>query len=81
MIKFTKVKGTEIRKVYKLVDEVPVECLAVIGYVKELYSRELIFKDNVAGNEDKVLLIVSNGNIKEFNTIKEAKDYSNRLWG
>lgn len=71
-MKITKVTGTEIRRV-KL-DNGTV--YAVIGQVKELLDKEIIFSDNTSGNENKWLGIEKNGDIfKEFNTLEDAKNY------
>lgn len=71
-MKVTKVSGTEIRKV-KL-DNGAV--YAIIGQVKELLEKQIIFSDNTSGNLEKWLGIEKNGDIfKEFNTLEEAKSY------
>ena len=71
-MKITKVSGTEIRKV-KL-DNGAV--YAIIGQVKELLEKQIIFPDNTSGNLEKWLGIEKNGEIfKEFNTLEEAKNY------
>ena len=71
-MKFTKVVGTEICKA-KLDDGT---IYAIIGQVKELLEKEIIFPDNTSGNEEKWLGIENNGdNFKEFNTLQDAKNY------
>lgn len=71
-MKITKVSGTEIRRV-KL-DNGAV--YAIIGQVKELLEKQIIFPDNTSGNLEKWLGIEKNGEIfKEFNTLEEAKNY------
>ena len=71
-MKITKVTGTEIRRV-KL-DNGTV--YAIIGQVKELLDKEIIFPDNTSGNENKWLGIEKGGDIfKEFNTLEDAKNY------
>lgn len=71
-MKFTKVVDTGIRKA-KLDDGT---VYAVIGQVKELVERDIIYPDNTIGNEDKWLGIENNGDVvREFNTLAEAKDY------
>ena len=71
-MKFTKVVDTGIRKA-KLDDGT---VYAVIGQVKELVERGVIYPDNTIGNEDKWLGIEDNGDVvREFNTLDEAKDY------
>lgn len=71
-MKFTKLKGTEIRKA-KFDDGT---VYAIIGQVKELLANDIIFIDNTSGNEEKWLGIEKNGDIiKEFNTLEVAKNY------
>ena len=71
-MKFTKVVGTEIRKAKR--DDGTV--YAVIGQVKELVEKEIIFFDNTSGNEEIWLGIEKNGDtIKEFTTLEDAKNY------
>lgn len=76
MIKFTRNKETNIRRAW-LADDAgnKVAVVAVLGTVSDLLSCELIFPDNVRGNEDKYLVIDRVGNIREFNTLDEAKTY------
>ena len=71
-MKFTKVVDTEIRKA-KLDDRT---VYAIIGQVKELLEKEIIFPDNTSGNEEKWLGIEKNGDVfREFNTLEDAKNY------
>lgn len=71
-MKFTKVVGTEIRKV-KFDDGT---VYAIIGQVKELLEKEIIFHDNTFGNEEKWLGIEKCGDvIREFNTLEDVKNY------
>ena len=71
-MKFTKIKGTEIRKA-KLSDGT---VYAIIGRVKELLENDIIYIDNTAGNGEKWLGIEKNGDIiKEFSTLEIAKNY------
>lgn len=71
-MKITKVIGTEIRRV-KLDNGI---VYAIIGQVKELLDKEIIFSDNTSGNEKKWLGLEENGDIiKEFNTLEDAKNY------
>lgn len=71
-MKITKVSGTEIRRV-KLDNG---SVYAIIGQVKELLEKQIIFPDNTSGNLEKWLGIEKNGEIfKEFNTLEEAKNY------
>lgn len=75
-MKITKVIGTEIRKA-KTEDE---KVYAIIGQVKELLEKEIIFPDNTYGNEEKWLGIEKKGEIiREFNTLEEAKNYYRNL--
>lgn len=75
-MRITRVKGTDIRKVYKDQNSV----YAVIGRVDDLVKRNLIFKDNTEGNEEKWLGIEDLGNkITEFETLEEAKDHYRSL--
>jgi hypothetical protein len=74
-MKFTKVVDTEIRKA-KFDDGT---IYAIIGQVKELLEKEIIFPDNTdntSGNEEKWLGIEKNGDVfREFNTLEDAKNY------
>ena len=71
-MKITKILNTEIRRIKK--DDGTI--YAIIGQVKELLEKEVIFDDNTAGNEEKWLGIEEKGNvIKEFNNLEEAKNY------
>lgn len=75
-MRITRVKGTDIRKVYKDQNSV----YAVVGRVNDLVKRNLIFNDNTEGNEEKWLGIEDLGNkITEFETLEEAKDYYRSL--
>lgn len=75
-MRITRVKGTDIRKVYKDQNSV----YAIIGRVDDLVKRNLIFKDNTEGNEEKWLGIEDLGNkITEFETLEEAKNYYRSL--
>ena len=77
MEKYVKVKNTEIRKMYECWQGGEVlRTVAIIGQVKELLKKEIIFDDNTTGNEDKWLIIAKNGDeIMEFTSLTEAKDY------
>ena len=71
-MKITRIKETEIRKA-KTEDN---KVFAIIGQVKELMEKEIIFDDNTKGNENKWLGIEKGGEvIREFETLKEAKEY------
>lgn len=75
-MKITRVKGTDIRRVWK--DEHTI--YAIIGEVKDLLEKDIIFKDNVEGNEEKWLSIEAlDTKITEFATLEEAKDYYRNL--
>lgn len=75
-MKITKIKDTEIRRVKN--DDGTV--YAIIGEVKELLEKEIIFSDNTAGNENKWLGIEESGElIREFNSLDEAKNYYRSL--
>lgn len=76
MIKFFKVKGTEIRRAVEVNDAgVKVCAVAVIGKVADLLAADLIFEDNTSGNMDKWLVISmpTGASIREFDTLEEAK--------
>ena len=78
MIKFFKGKNTEIRKVCSCWAEGTVNRdVAVIGQVKELLEKEIIFPDNTQGNSEKWLVVMNNENtdIFEFETLECAKEY------
>lgn len=71
-MKFTKVVNTEIRKA-KFDDGT---VYAIIGQVKELLEKEILFSDNTSGNEEKWLGIEKDGDVfREFNTLEDAKNY------
>lgn len=54
---------------------------AIIGQVVELLENEVIFDDNTKGNEEKWLVVMTNGlEIKEFESISEAKDFCKNRW-
>ena len=73
MKKFTKITGTEIRR-YKEVETNKI--IAIIGEVKELVEKEIIYRDNTKGNENKWLVLFNGGeNIVEFDNIESAKEY------
>lgn len=75
-MKITKVIDTEIRKA-KLENGT---VYAIIGQVKELLEKEIIFPNNTYGNEEKWLGIEKQGEIfREFNTLEEAKNYYRNL--
>lgn len=75
-MKITKIKDTEIRRVIR--DDVTV--YAIIGEVKELLEKDIIFSDNTAGNENKWLGIEKSGEIiREFNSLDDAKNYYRSL--
>ena len=75
-MRITRVKGTDIRKVYKDQNNV----YAVIGRVDDLVKRNIIFKDNTENNEEKWLSIEDSGNkVIEFTTLEEAKSYYHSL--
>ena len=75
-MKITKIKDTEIRRVKN--DDGAV--YAIIGEVKELLEKEIIFSDNTVGNENKWLGIEDSGElIREFNSLDEAKNYYRSL--
>lgn len=78
MIKFFKKKDTEIRKVCSCWAEGTINhVVAVIGQVKELLEKEIIFPNNTAGNDEKWLVVINNENtdIVEFDSLEEAKEY------
>lgn len=75
-MRITRVKGMDIRKVYKDQNNV----YAVIGRVDDLVKRNIIFKDNTESNEEKWLSIEDSGNkVIEFTTLEEAKSYYHSL--
>lgn len=82
MIKFYKVKDTEIRKVAEVDDQGQVkEVKAIIGQVAELLEKEIIFPDSTKGNEEKWLVICNNGvDITEFSSLQEAKESCKGRW-
>ncbi len=82
MIKFYKVKDTEIRKVAEVDDQGQVkEVKGIIGKVAELLEKEIIFPDNTAGNEEKWLVVCKSGlDITEFDSLQEAKDSCKERW-
>lgn len=75
-MKITKIKDTEIRRVKY--DDGTV--YAIIGEVKELLEKEIIFSDNTVGNGNKWLGIEESGElIREFNSLDDAKNYYRSL--
>ena len=71
-MKITKIKETGIRKAKTEENEV----FAIIGQVKELLEKEIIFDENTKGNENKWLGIEKGGEvIREFETLEEPKEY------
>lgn len=82
MIKFFKVKDTEVRKV-ATVDEQGkiVDFKALIGKVSELLKLQIIFPDNTKGNEEKWLVVTKDGSdIREFPSLQEAKESCKGRW-
>lgn len=82
MIKFFKVKDTEIRKVAEVINDEVVEIKAIIGQVGEMLAKEIIFPDNTTGNEEKWIVIDSQNidNIVEFYSLTEAKTFCKGRW-
>ena len=84
MIKFFKVKDTEVRRAVE-VDEAgnKKRVIAVIGQVGELLKQELIFPENTDGNLEKWLLLSPDGdNVIEYETLADAKEGARILgWG
>ena len=75
-MKITKITGTEIRRAKN--DDGTV--YAIIGEVKELLEKEIIFPDNTNGNENKWVGIEKSGEfIREFNSLDDAKNYYRSL--
>ena len=71
-MKITRIKETGIRRAKTENNEV----FAIIGQVKELLEKEIIFDDNTKENENKWLGIEEKGEvIREFETLEEAKEY------
>jgi hypothetical protein len=78
MIEFFRLKGTNILRVWECSSAGRKRAVkAVIGQAGELNEREIIFSDNVKGNENKWLAIVGkeNGEIHEFESLDAAKDF------
>ena len=79
LIKFYKVKDSEIRRVYEVNDAgEKVKPVAVIGTVKELLEREWILPDGTDGNMDKwlVLALRSEQCVAECDTLEQAKNWA-----
>ena len=75
-MKIKKIKDTESRRAKR--DDGTV--YAIIGEVKELLEKEIIFSDNTVGNENKWLGIEESGElIREFNSLDDAKNYYRSL--
>lgn len=78
MVKFYKMKDSEIRRAFE-VDEAgnKVRCIALIGQVKELIEKEIIFDTYqcAKGNMEKWLVIypVSDEIEEQFDSLEEAK--------
>lgn len=78
MIGFYKVNGTDIRRVWECSSTGrKLTVKALIGQVKELHERDIIFHDNVRGNESKWLVITgkSDTDITEFDSLDAAKNF------
>ena len=83
MIKFYKIKDTEIRRVAEIDSEGRVkEVKAIIGKVNDLLKQKIIFPDNTTGNQDKWLVISKHNvsDIAEFSSLEAAKRYCTRRW-
>lgn len=75
-MKITRIKDTGIRRVKH--DDGTI--YAIIGEVKELLEKDIIFSDNTDGNENKWLGIEKSGElIQEFNSLDDAKNYYRSL--
>ena len=75
MIKFYKVKDSEIRRVCEVNDAgEKVRHVAVIGTVKELLAREWILPDETEGNLEKWLVLALRQCIAECDTLEQAKN-------
>ena len=76
MIKFFKIKDSEIRRAVE-VDEAgnKVRVIAIIGQVKELLAKNVIFEDSTNGNMEKWLVIYENALeiTTDYNSLAEAK--------
>ena len=50
--------------------------IGLIGQVYDMYKQNLIYAMNVKGNEDKWLVIWDNYEIKEFDSVEDAREYA-----
>ena len=91
MIRFYRCHGTEtLRRVWDCnADGEKLFCVGLIGRVDELRGMDILFDDNVEGNEDKWLVITNPGIedpetrdpetrivITEFDDLEAAKAYA-----
>ena len=82
-VKFFKVNNFETIRNIRKVDEKgnKSNIIAVLGQCKEMYENELIFVDNVKGNENKWLVIINYNDVEieplilDFDDIDSAKDF------
>lgn len=77
MIKFTKVEKAEIRKAYEVnLEGEKLRVVAIIGHVRELADRLLIYATIDKSNCEKWLVIEENGEkITEHDSLDDAKAY------
>lgn len=76
MIKFFKMKDCEIRRAFEVDDAGnKIKCVALIGRVKELLEKEIIFEDCTKGNMDKWLVIYPDNDVvtKDYPSLADAK--------
>ena len=74
--KCLKDKNCGIRRIVDFNNGVPIKVVAIIGQVRELLEKEIIFPDNTADNFDKFLSLECGGDvIREFDSLEEAKAF------
>ena len=80
MTKFTKIKGTEIRKAYECNENgEKIRVVAIIGTVEDLLSKNIINPTENASNTDfdKWMVITVSGETSDLmNTLEQAKGFA-----
>lgn len=77
MLKILKTKGTEIRRAVECDDSGKIQrVVAVISQAAEMLKEDIIFRDNVSGNESKWLVITAfdQAKVYEYETKADAFD-------
>lgn len=75
-MKIMKVHDSEIRRC--LGEEG--YCICIIGQVRELLEKEIIFADNTKGNMDKWLCVDRDKKVREFDSLEDAKNFCKEVF-